>query len=149
MPPRKISAPSKAPESVICRLLSKVLLVGGDDIYEVIDAYLEDGDNVLLKSLLRRYGGLYPWVVDVPAEVMRNTITPLVAEALSLPGSVLLVKDRTMAGPESLWLVAGEPTEDDMAGLRRTPHRGLTHAFRLKDGDSPQVLAIQIDSFET
>jgi hypothetical protein len=146
MPP-KSTTPTKASESVVARMMARMLGVPvSDSLDAVCMAYVDEGTNRGLTALLQIVHGLYPWVTDVARDVMTPKTTPLTEHIMSMPGFAFVVKDSAFSGDDSLWLVVGDSSLCERDSLRNLEHRGLTHTFRLPDGDLAHVIAIQLNS---
>ena len=147
MPPKTVT-PIKASESVASRMLAKILKVQqSDSLAEVCTAYVDDGAGDALKGLIGEVYELYPWIVNVAAEVMAERTTPMTEYLMAMPGSVFVLKDSAHAGQDSLWLAIGDPRTDQLLALRSFVCRGLLHTHRLPDGSLAQIIAIQLNSY--
>jgi hypothetical protein len=147
MPPKKDVTPAKASESVVARMTAKMLGVpASDNLGEVCQAYIDEGRNRELCVFLRSCHGLYPWIADVAGDVMSDRTTPLTESLMSMPETVFIVKDVVRSGPDSLWLAVADPAVEMLGWLKQMEHRGLTHTFRLPDGDLSHVVAFQLNS---
>ncbi len=152
MPPQSPKFPSKAPTAVVGRLLARLLGVSGDidqeDIPGICAAFDAAGDySYALRGLLHGVTGLYPWMTDIPTEVMndRAATSTLLTEVIALPGSILIAKDKRFSAAESLWVILSDPTPETLVLLGKFPHRGLTRAIPLEDA-LVRVVAIQLQS---
>ena len=147
MPRRNIPTPVKASESVVSRILAKLLYTeAADTVPEVIAGYVENSvASGPLHNLIRSTHGLYPWTTTVAADIMSLKTTPLVEHAVSMPGSVFVVKDTEQAGADSLWWVVADPSHDIMHAVHTTVCRGLFHTINVGH-DTSLVIAIQISS---
>ena len=147
MPRRTPPTAKKASESVVARMLAKLLRVpAADDIESVCNAYLDSGALGDMGSIITDARGLYPWVTNVARDIMSPNTTPLTEHLMSLPGASYFVKDTAFSGPESLWLAVGDPSDVVLECLRTLPHRGLQQTFRVGEHDTSHVIAIQISS---
>jgi hypothetical protein len=145
MPPRTVT-PVKASESVVARMLAKLLGVSpSDDVREVCGEYFPGSSAPEISGFIRLVYALYPWVVDVAHDVMSDKTTPFTEYIMSYPGSAFIVKDSARSGADSLWLVIGDPTTYTLGELSTMEHRGLTRTFRL-DNDLCHIVAIQLNS---
>jgi hypothetical protein len=145
MPPKTVT-PVKASESVVARMLAKLLGVNpSDDVREVCGEYLSGVSTPELSSFIRAVHGLYPWIADVARDVMSDKTTPFTEHIMSYPGSAFIVKDSARSGADSLWLVIGDPSLHLVGELSNMEHRGLTRTFRLEN-DLCHIVAIQLNS---
>ncbi len=137
----------KASESVVGRMLSKLLKVGYfETVTEACEAYVLNAlTNDNLSCSLKAVQGLYPWVTDVASDVMGNKVTPLTEHLLSMPGSAFIAKDSVRMGEDSLWLLVADPNMELLMSLQRMPARGLFHSFPI-GRDHSMVMAIQLSS---
>ncbi len=146
----KTETPTKAPDTVMARMLAKLLGVAQDDGGDrVIESYMDNGTNrelILLLGSVSYAAWAYPWLTDVARDVMSDHTTPLTEHVVSTPGTAVIVKDSARQGADSLWLLIADPDPARFAALITLEHRGLTRVFRLPDGDLSHVIAIQLTS---
>lgn len=147
MPPKAAPTPIKASESVVCRILAKMLgVTAHDTLEEVCYEYSQSTSmNTGVAVILSRIHGLYPWIADVATDVMSSRTTPLSEHLLSLPGSLHVAKDSARAGPDSIWLVVADPPTEIMQTIRQMECRGLFHTFKV-GGERSMILAVQLSS---
>lgn len=145
---KKIKPQTKASESVVTRMLARLLGVRQmNTLEEVVVGYMEQTVNEEMRMLVRSIDSVYPWVTPVASDVMASKTTPLTETVISAPGSVLLVKDAERSGKDALWLVGSDlcPALEDT--FRRMAVRGIFHTFPVGDaGDYAKVTAIQLSS---
>lgn len=147
--PKKSDTPTKASESVVSRLLAKILRVPARDaesVEEVCTAYVDAGGNECLRRIMGEVYGLYPWVTNVATDVMADRLTPLTEHLLSMPGTVFVLKDSGLSADDSIWIAVGEPPADMLSDTARFQNRGLLRTFTDPDGDLGQVFAFQLNS---
>lgn len=144
---RHAPSPVKASDSVVSRMLAKLLGVPASDALDDVKTAAVDSlpADSPLRLLIVATHGLYPWVASVAADIMNEESTPLAEHLLSTPGSMYVVKDTTASGPESLWLAVADPWADMLAALQRMRCRGLFHTFKVGD-DLSMIIAVQLSS---
>ena len=139
-------SPVKASESVVSRMLAKMLGFTACDTLQELQDSLPQPNSTYLASLVDSIHGLYPWVADVAADIMNSSSTPLAEHLMSLPGQPHVVKDKVAAGPESLWIAVADPPARIMDVIQhKMCCRGLFHTFKVGD-DLSMVVAIQLSS---
>jgi hypothetical protein len=151
---RAAPSPVKASESVISRMLAKMVGVPAVETIQELHASMQealeqqDGQVVNplpMRELLRRAHGIYPWVASVASDIMLHPSSPLTEHLLAIPGELHVVKDREMSGSESLWLAVADPDADVMQAVQSMVCRGLLHTFRVGE-ELSTVIAIQLSS---
>ena len=138
-------APTKASESVVSRMLAKVLGAQQcDTVEEVCVSYADGVDNPIV-DMTNKIVGLYPWTCSVAREIMSPATSPLVEHLITRPGQAFVVKDTDRQGADSLWVAIADAPRDFDEVLERVVNRGLFHTFSVGGGFS-KVTAIQINS---
>jgi hypothetical protein len=130
----------KAPESVVAGLVAKILGVAtADNIDQVIDTARDMGSGIDYDFLSERID-FYPWLADVPAQIMSEKMGPLIEHVADHSSDVLwIVKDSFRGGTGGIWLVT--------AGyLPPGPWRGMFNMFRVGD-DKLNLKAVQLESW--
>lgn len=144
--PRKTPTPTKASESVVSRMLAKILGVPvNDDLATVLTAYYDEGRNEELRLFLED-AGLYPWITNVAQDIMSSRTSALTEHLVSFPTASFIVKDSAFAGNDSLWIAFADTPGGYTQALSALEHRGLTRTLRLPDGDLSHIIAIQLSS---
>ena len=130
----------KASESVVAGLVAKILgVVPADNIARVLDSARE-GDGGIDYDFLSERIELYPWLADVPAQLMSEKMGPLIEHVADHSSDVLwIVKDSFRGGTGGIWLVT--------AGfLPPGPWRGMFNMFVVGD-DKLNLKAVQLESW--
>ena len=138
-------SPTKASESVVSRMLAKVLGVPQCDTVEGVCISYTEGTDVPLVDLTNKIVGLYSWNCSVAREIMSPETSPLVEHLISRPGQAFVVKDTDRQGADSLWVAIADPPYEFDSVLSSIQCRGLLHTFKVGDEYS-RVIAIQINS---
>lgn len=149
MSKKHIQSATAASESVVSRLLSKILRVSPQDTLEAVsDVYDQypcaqsTHRELIMQCATSR---LYPWVVDVVGQVMSERPTPLVEDVVSLSGVPHLVKDTQRTSEDSLWLVVADPAINLQCAFKQTPCHGLIKTRRI-GAECVTIFAIQLSS---
>jgi len=146
MPKRKEPTPTKASDSLVCKLLSKLIGLPACSDLESVHHACADADRIdPLLDLIQETDALYAWQVNIAADVMSDKTTPLTEHLMSTPGRLHIVRDTVRGAADSSWLAVADVTPTTEALIRQLPHRGLIHSYRVA-GEISQVLAIQISS---
>ena len=130
----------KASESVVAGLVAKILgVVPADNIARVLDSARE-GDGGIDYDFLSERIELYPWLADVPAQLMSEKMGPLIEHVADHSSDVLwIVKDSFRGGTGGIWLVT--------AGyLPPGPWRGMFNMFPVGE-DKLNLKAVQLESW--
>jgi hypothetical protein len=127
----------KASESVVAGLVAKILgVTAGDTLHQVLETAREsDIDCRILTQQLE----LYPWLADVPAQVMADKPGPLIDHvAAHSSETIWVVKDSFRGGTGGVWLVTS-------SFLPLGPWRGMFNTF-LIGNDKINVIVAQLES---
>ena len=129
----------KAPESVVAGLMSKMWgIPPSDTIAQALEA-MRDSDAVSHETLLRQEFGFYPWLADVPAQVMSDKPGPLIEHVANHSSDMLwIAKDSFRSGSGGIWLVTS-------SFVPLGPWRGMFNTFRVGD-DKIKIVAVQLES---
>jgi hypothetical protein len=132
----------KASESVVAGLVAKILgVTAADNLAQVLDAARDrDAGGGIDYDFLSERIEFYPWLADVPAQMMAEKLGPLIEHVADHSIDVLwIVKDSFRGGTGGIWLVT--------AGfLPPGPWRGLFNTFPVGD-DKLNLKAVQIESW--
>lgn len=127
----------KASESVVASLVAKILgVTAGDTLHQVLETARDsDVDCRILTQQLE----LYPWLADVPAQVMADKIGPLIEHvAAHSSDTIWVVKDSFRGGTGGIWLVTS-------SFLPLGPWRGMFNTFFIGD-DKVDIVVAQLES---
>lgn len=132
----------KAPESVVAGLVAKILGVApADNIARVLDSAREGDDSGIDYDFLSERIEFYPWLADVPAQMMSEKMGPLIEHVADHTNDVLwLVKDSFRGGTGGIWLVTS-------GFLPPGPWRGMFNMFVVGD-DKLNLKAVQLESWK-
>jgi hypothetical protein len=127
----------KAPESVVAGLVAKILgTVASGTLQQVLES-ARDSDNECL--ILGQQLELYPWLADVPAQIMADRIGPLIEHVADHSSETIWVaKDSFRGGTGGIWLVTS-------SFLPLGPWRGMFNTFEI-GGERVNVVAAQLES---
>jgi hypothetical protein len=133
--PRPIAI--KASESVVAGLVAKILGVpAGDTLHQVLES-ARDSDNDC--RILTQQLEMYPWLTDVPAQVMADKPGPLIEHvAAHTSETIWVVKDSFRGGTGGIWLVTS-------SFLPLGPWRGMFNTFSIGE-DKVNVVVAQFES---
>lgn len=129
----------KASESVVASLVATILgVTTADNIARVLDSAREGGG--IGYDFLSERIEFYPWLADVPAQMMAEKLGPLIEHVADHSSDVLwIVKDSFRGGTGGIWLVT--------AGfLPPGPWRGMFNMFPVGD-DKLNLKAVQLESW--
>tara|TARA_R110002110_G_scaffold8326_9_gene41899 strand:- start:196 stop:645 length:450 start_codon:yes stop_codon:yes gene_type:complete len=146
MAKRKEATPTKASESMICRMVAKFLRIPQVESLEELRLGCQDADR--LDPILDFVGdvdGLYAWNVDVAASIMGEKTTPLTEHLVSMPNRLYLVRDTVRPLIDSMWLASADLHPSREGPLNSLAFRGLMHSFSVA-GEVSLVTAIQLSS---
>ncbi len=130
----------KAPESVVAGLVAKIMgVTAADNISRVLDSAREGSGRIDYAFLSERIE-FYPWLADVPAQIMSEKLGPLIEHVADHSSDVLwIVKDSFRGGTGGIWLVT--------AGfLPPGPWRGMFNTFTIGE-DKISLKAVQLESW--
>lgn len=130
----------KASESVVAGLVAKILGVSAaDNIDQVLDSARERDGGIDCTFLSERID-FYPWLADVPAQMMSEKMGPLIEHVADHSSDVLwIVKDSFRGGTGGIWLVTS-------GFLPPGPWRGMFNMFVVGD-DKLNLKAVQLESW--
>ena len=130
----------KAPESVVASLVSRIWgIPPRDTIAQVLES-MRDIDSIAHETLLRQEFGFYPWLADVPAQVMSDKPGPLIEHVANHSSDTLwIVKDSFRSGAGGIWLVTS-------SFVPLGTWRGMFNTFRIGD-EKIDIVAVQLESW--
>ena len=131
----------KASESVVAGLVAKILgVASADNLARVLDLAREGDEEGDVYHFLSSTVEFYPWLADVPAQIMSEKLGPLIEHVADHSSDVMwVVKDSFRGGTGGIWLVT--------AGfVPPGPWRGMFNMFPIGDDDHINIKALQLES---
>jgi hypothetical protein len=120
-----------------------------DDVVTVCESFYDDARSAdhHARPMLACVVGFYPWEADVARDVMRRSrdgvIEHLPAALIQQPGRVLIARDSSLSGADSLWVVVANPDSAFRDHMLNGKCAGIFRTFNVA-GVVFQVVAVRL-----
>lgn len=147
---KKLTFQRAASESVVARMVARVMGVAGSDHWHEVAQRASESDAAQHVPWALTEVRLHPWVANVPKSMFICSVKDqLIIDLVADPGTFFLVNDSSMSGSDGLWLMSADDAGngDNNAGYAAAsaPVLMLTnHAFF--PDNTYTIVAIQLSS---